>query len=362
MPDLSNLIRRTSRILSVPLVERGYRPDPVYLFLELNRRCNHRCVMCDIWKSPTDGLPLAEIKRLFDVGFYDKVERVILAGGEPTIRKDLVEVSQYFLDRLPRMRAMAILTNGYSTEKTVTSANRILDHIDASDDPDRYLAMQISLDGIGEEYNEIRGIKKAWARTHETVLQLKEVSRTRKNLGMMLHVVMQPRNLYQLDEIDGFARELDIPILFSPAVVSDTYFGNTEQESDLTFSPQQKEQVREFLLAREESYTDALPFYYKDVANMLTGADRSRRCMMGYYIMYVRMDGKVFPCINSGDNMLGDLTTQSPEEVWRGEKPDAMRRAVRADFCPSCPSACDNDFTSAKELAVKFKDKLLKSA
>jgi|APLak6261659701_1056019.scaffolds.fasta_scaffold00596_3 MoaA/NifB/PqqE/SkfB family radical SAM enzyme len=360
MPDIRNIALRSSRILAVPLVEHGYRPDPVYLFLELNRRCNHRCIMCDIWKQPMDGLPLAEIQSIFSQPFFDNFERVILAGGEPTIRKDLVEIASFFVARMPRLRAMAILTNGYSTNKTVDSVHAILDRLDAVG-KGQVLAVQISLDGIGDEYNQIRGIEKAWVRTHDTVLQLRKISLERPNLSLMLHVVMQPSNIDQLETIDAYARDLGIPILFSPAVISATYFGNANTEYPLEFDAQQKERVRSFILDRDEAYTDALPFYYKDIAQMLQGAQRSRRCMMGYYIMYVRMDGKVFPCINSGDAALGDLTSQSPVDLWRGAIADGARRTVRSNFCPTCPSACDNDFNSISEVIGKYGTKLRKA-
>jgi MoaA/NifB/PqqE/SkfB family radical SAM enzyme len=358
MPDIGNIIRRTSRVLAVPIVERGYRPPPVYLFLEMNRRCNHRCIMCDIWKTPTDGMPREQIERIFTAPFFDKLERVILAGGEPTMRTDLLEVSSFFIHRLPRLRAMAILTNGFNTRRTVDLADGILDLMDAGSRTGQYLAVQISLDAIGETYDKIRGIPKAWARTESTVLQLRDLSLRRANLGLMLHVVMQPQNLSQLPAIDQFAHELGVSVLFSPAVISDTYFGNSGQESALAFSDSERALVREFVLAREEAFTDALPFYYLDIASMLEGSPRSRRCMMGYYIMYVKMDGTVFPCINSGDHALGDLTTQSPEEVWRGPTQERIRRTVRREFCPSCTSACDNDITSVRELAVTVKNKL----
>jgi len=82
---------------------------------------------------------------------------------------------------------------------------------------------------------------------------------------------------------------------------------------------------------------------------------------MGYYIMYVRMDGKVFPCINSGDAALGDLTSQSPVDLWRGAIADGARRTVRSNFCPTCPSACDNDFNSISEVIGKYGTKLRKA-
>lgn len=360
MIDLGNAFRRTSRILAAPLVEHGYRPDPVYLFLEMNRKCNHRCVMCGIWKEQTDGLAREEIERIFSTPLFNKLERVILAGGEPMMRKDLVEISSFFIHRLKRLRAMAILTNGFNTVRTLEVAEGILDKMAAGPQPNQHLAMQISLDAIGELYNEIRGIKHAWERTYDTVSQLKVLSKERPHMSIMLHVVMQPQNLHQLDTIDEFAREFDLPVIFSPAVISKTYFSNTDSDYNLSFNDEEKEFVKDFLMNRKQAFTEAMPFYYQDLVQMIDGAPRSRRCMMGYHHMYVRMDGKVFPCINSGDHMLGDLCTQTPEEVWRGKHPDQVRRTIRNEFCPTCPSACDNDITTVRELIIKVKNKVVR--
>lgn len=356
MPNLVRAIRRAARIAAVPLVERGYRPDPVYLFLEMNRKCNHRCTMCGIWKEQTDGMPTTEIERIFSQKLFNKLERVILAGGEPMMRKDLVEVARFFVGRLKRLQAMAILTNGFNTSRTMEVANGILDVMDAAGNG-QFLAIQISLDAIGPLYDQIRGIKHAWTHTHETVSQISELRKKRGNLTIMLHVVMQPPNLHQLDEIDAFAREFGAPVIFSPAVISQTYFSNTDSEANLTFSSDQKEFVKTFLRGRNEAFTEAMPFYYQDVVGMLDGAPRGRKCMMGYHHMYVRMDGAVFPCINSGNNMLGDLKSQRAAEVWRGPKPEASRRKIRSEYCPTCPSACDNDVTSVKEMLVTLQHK-----
>lgn len=358
---IGNFTRQVSRVMSAPLAERGILGPPPYLFIEMNRRCNHRCIMCDIWKQQIDGLPLAEIERIFSVPFFDKLERVILAGGEPTIRLDLKDVARYFIERLPRLQAIAILTNGYNTQRTMDGSLAILDAMDARADRKQSLHVQVALDGIGEVYNEVRGIKKAWSRTSETIAQLSQLSSERDNFSVMLHVVLQPKNLHQLDEIDAFAKELGVSVIFSPVVISDTYFSNADHAAELTFDDEQKRLVQQFLLSRKDQYTGAMPFYYEDVANMLDGEERSRKCMYGYYYMYVKMDGTVFPCLNSGDLSMGNLRTQAPEEIWKGPHSMAMRRKVREDFCPGCGSACDNNITSAKELAITVKNRIIAS-
>ena len=53
--------------------------------------------------------------------------------------------------------------------------------------------------------------------------------------------------------------------------------------------------------------------------------------------VYVRMDGTVYPCVNSGDLLMGDLTKQDPEEVWFGKRSNELRRTVRAT-CEAPPS------------------------
>jgi cyclic pyranopterin phosphate synthase len=87
-----------------------------YLRLSLTDRCNYRCTYC----MPEEGIALApreevlsfeEIERL--VGCFARlgVDRVRLTGGEPTVRKDVVEVVRR-VARVPGIREVMMTTNG----------------------------------------------------------------------------------------------------------------------------------------------------------------------------------------------------------------------------------------------------------
>ncbi len=109
-PDVS------SRRLGLPLLD-PQRRAITYLRLSVTDRCNYRCTYC----MPEDGIDHAErddilsfeeivaIVRAFAcVG----VRRVRLTGGEPTVRRDLVDLV-HMLRAVPGIEDLALTTNGH---------------------------------------------------------------------------------------------------------------------------------------------------------------------------------------------------------------------------------------------------------
>ena len=133
----------------------------------------------------------------------------------------------------------------------------------------------------------------------------------RENLTVSLHAVIQPGNVHELDEIESMAASLQLSLQYSPAVISSTYFENENLDSALMLTEMEADIVKEFL-SRQRSESSEMNLYYRDLVGMMSGAPRSRLCLMGYYMMYVQMDGKVYPCLNSAGLELGDLSQQNP--------------------------------------------------
>src|SRR4051812_6394501 len=87
-----------------------------YLRLSVDEACNFRCVYClpEGYKKSTDEPPLdaAEIRRLTaafaELGFW----KVRLTGGEPTTRRDIVDLAR-IVSQTPGVRRTALSTNGY---------------------------------------------------------------------------------------------------------------------------------------------------------------------------------------------------------------------------------------------------------
>jgi cyclic pyranopterin phosphate synthase len=98
---------------AAPLVDAQGRRI-TYLRLSLTDRCNFRCSYCapagpDTCEDPLDRTELARL-----VGIFARlgVRRVRLTGGEPTLRRDLLDVVRE-VKALPGIEEIALTTNGH---------------------------------------------------------------------------------------------------------------------------------------------------------------------------------------------------------------------------------------------------------
>lgn len=87
-----------------------------YLRISLTERCNLRCQYC----MPAEGVELTpppqlltqhEILRLANLFVVSGVDKIRLTGGEPTVRKDILDICLN-LSSLKGLKNLAITTNG----------------------------------------------------------------------------------------------------------------------------------------------------------------------------------------------------------------------------------------------------------
>jgi GTP 3',8-cyclase len=115
-----------------------------YLRISVTERCNLRCVYC----MPEDGVPLSppshllttpEIVYLSQVFVSQGVDKIRLTGGEPTVRKDIVELMKQIGDlRSSGLKELCLTTNGLTlhrkldamAEAGLTGVNLSLDTLD----------------------------------------------------------------------------------------------------------------------------------------------------------------------------------------------------------------------------------------
>jgi cyclic pyranopterin phosphate synthase len=85
-----------------------------YLRLSLTDRCNFRCSYCAPAgpEGPADPLARADLARLVAIFARLGIRRVRLTGGEPTLRRDLLEVVADVRDT-PGIEEIALTTNGH---------------------------------------------------------------------------------------------------------------------------------------------------------------------------------------------------------------------------------------------------------
>jgi cyclic pyranopterin phosphate synthase len=91
-----------------------------YLRVALTDRCNFRCTYCSPSENePPEGLLTRdELRRLFRAFADLGVRRIRLTGGEPTLRKDVVEIVADAA-ATPGIEDVALTTNGHRLEELV---------------------------------------------------------------------------------------------------------------------------------------------------------------------------------------------------------------------------------------------------
>lgn len=109
--------------------------------LQVTRKCNLKCIYCSEDAQLTE--PTNEmIRQMIDniVG----IERVIVAGGEPTLRRDLPEILDYLKEK--KFPVVSIASNAVLIDKDfAVKLARSLDYAD------------ITIDGTPKIHNKIRG-------------------------------------------------------------------------------------------------------------------------------------------------------------------------------------------------------------
>jgi len=113
--------RMEDQSLSRSILTDSYGRFHNYLRISLTERCNLRCTYC----MPEEGVTLQpnsnllstdEIIRIAKLFVGAGVDKIRLTGGEPTVRKDIVELTER-LGQIPGLTTIAMTTNGLVLEK-----------------------------------------------------------------------------------------------------------------------------------------------------------------------------------------------------------------------------------------------------
>ncbi|XP_034480927.1 molybdenum cofactor biosynthesis protein 1 isoform X2 [Drosophila innubila] len=153
--DSNNKSQRQSVAMS-PLTD-SFGRHHTYLRISLTERCNLRCDYC----MPAEGVPLQpksqlltseEVLRLARIFVEQGVRKIRLTGGEPTVRRDIVEMVAE-LKALEQLEHVGITTNGLVLTRLLLPLQRAgLD------------SLNISLDTLRKDRFEKITRRKGWER------------------------------------------------------------------------------------------------------------------------------------------------------------------------------------------------------
>ncbi|MCW3131556.1 MAG: radical SAM protein [Candidatus Methanospirare jalkutatii] len=361
----------------------GLRAYPINFTISVTNKCNSRCKTCNIWRiyeeKPeirVNELSLDEYERIFESIGGGNMYWVTLSGGEPFLRRDLVDIFAALLERcsprivniptnatLPsvverRVREMLELT--HENRSTVAKAPTLI--------------LNLSLDGIGAKHDEIRGFKGNFSRFMETYRRLIALKEEFCGLKVGIHTVISVYNVHNLREIMQFVRKLGesgagaagadavgggaVGVCGVGAVDGHIFEVAEEREELLTVGSGITPSTRELSEALASVVEDVAKEYLKgDFLSRLTQAFRleyyevlrrvleERRqvvpCFAGFASCQISPYGDVWACCVLGSSSsFGNLRDADYDfkSVWYSERANEIRRKIKAGAC-YCPLA-----------------------
>jgi len=279
-------------------------------------RCNAKCGMCNTWKNPSKA------SQEFDPKILEKIpggmQRLNITGGEPMLRKDIREIVS-ILDK--KTERLEISTNGFFVDKLVGIAEEFCD-----------ITIRVSVEGLPELNDRLRGIKNGFDRAMRTVLRLKRLGI--KDIGFAMTI--SGENCHDL--LDLYTLVASLNVEFANAVVHNSFYFHKD-DNVIENVGEVELAMGQFMEALLKSPRTNLKRRVKDwfraylnqgLLRHVQGKGRSISCGAATDTFFLDPWGQVLACNGSVSPMImGDLNKQSFDEIWHSEQAQAVRRQVR---------------------------------
>lgn len=178
---------------------------PVHLTLFATRRCNARCAFCFYaWARDADDaapeLSTDEIRRV--ARSMGGLLWVLFSGGEPYLRDDLVELAAAFHEA-NEPAFLTFPTNGLLPAVIADRTAEILRRCAKS-----VVVVKLSLDGVGRDHDELRGVPGAFDRVRDTCERLAPLVERFPRLEVGVNTLFCAENQERMDGIIELVRGL----------------------------------------------------------------------------------------------------------------------------------------------------------
>ena len=272
-------------------------------------RCNARCTMCNRYKAPSrpeEELSIETIKKLPPMYFTN------ITGGEPFIRTDLPDIVRELNKISDRI---VISTNGFFTDRIVALCKEVPN-----------IGIRISIEGLEQTNNEIRGLPDGFNRGYETLRRLRAMGMKDVGFGM----TVQDRNAKDLVPLYELSDKLDME--FATASLHNSFYFVEAKNiiHDRPMVAQNFENLINELLNSNSPKKWFRAYFNHGLINYIYGQKRLLPCDMSFDTFFIDPYGDVMPCNGTKDKeVMGNLNTQTFDELWNSEQAEEVRRKVR---------------------------------
>jgi MoaA/NifB/PqqE/SkfB family radical SAM enzyme len=272
-------------------------------------RCNARCTMCSRYRAPSreeEEITVETIKKLPPMYFTN------VTGGEPFLRSDLKQIIKELYKKSDRI---VISTNGFFTDR-ITDLCRDFPNV----------GIRISVEGLEETNNSIRGLQDGFNRGYTTLKALLDMGMRDIGFGM----TVQDANARDLVPLYNLSDELNLE--FATASLHNSFYFVESKNiiHDRLMVARQFENLINELLKSNSPKKWFRAYFNHGLINYIFGQERLLPCDMAFDTFFIDPYGDVMPCNGTKDKeVMGNLNTMAWDELWNSAQAEEVRKKVR---------------------------------
>lgn len=298
---------------------------PILVIYDVTKLCNQRCLMCNIWKTQSCDMDIEEleeeIKKLskFGVGY------VFIQGGEPLIRKDIIQVVDLFLKHHIKP---TIITNGILLTPEI-----------ASEIAKRRCNLAISIDSMNPElFAKLRGVD-SLQKVLDNIEKIYKMER--KGNWSITTTVTGLSKFTDIKAIEQYATEHNFMYAIRPYIFVKGVAGKKNDE--LMYKWKDVAEIFLYMSAKAKKNNYLAYLVYQEHIRYIKG-EKMPMCDAAKYSFLMTETGIKSPCIEFTDHTFRLDTFRKDRKVF-------------SDKLEECNSTTPCFYNDAREIGVILRNK-----
>jgi MoaA/NifB/PqqE/SkfB family radical SAM enzyme len=292
--------------------------------------------MCESWRE-TEGKDFStnEWKDIILQLKEEGITGVVFTGGEPTLRKDLLEIVEFASHLGFRM--------GLNTNGTLLSKDLMRDLLNLG-----ISRVTVSVDGVGAMFEEVRGVRGSFRKVYDTLEMLSSLKKEREGFFVNIATVLMSKNLGGVFEVVSLAERLEMPIHFLPVDHTQYLYQLDGNKNTLAISREEYSKwiesfeklvkiksEKEWLLVHNYVALEYLSRFYIDSIR------KDVPCVNALQMLIIDPHGQVFGCV--AGKSLGNLKKERLRDIIHSEQYKRLSKKWLVKDCPGCSCGFDKN-------------------
>ncbi|ANV84729.1 radical SAM protein [Picosynechococcus sp. PCC 7003] len=315
--------------IRVNILGQVFPMKPTAISMMANDVCNSRCQMCLIWQQKKDfEVSPEDLAQIFSDPLFTHVQNIGITGGEPTLRTDLPELFKVACTTLPQLSSASMITNAIIEDIV---KQRVLECADICNHYGKGFSVSVSLDGIGEVHDTVRGRKNNFDSAINVIQYLRD-----QGIKVTFGCTITHSNAPYIDELLDYAKQEEITGTFRVAEYIDRLYNSNQTNFIRNFDKKTAYHLGLFFFRAEHDFqtNTAIQKTYRSIRRMLTeGKPRTTGCPYHTRTVILTSRGDLLYC-SPKSPIIGNTLKESAAQLYYQNL--NKRQEIIKNHCDDC--------------------------